>query len=87
MMTLVPFNVKEIPKRKNGYKKTKNLKVLEEFEASGHACVRVDNHHYRNEMTCRNTLTKSAKRFGMTHIKAYLRDGKVYLINTTLVDN
>ena len=86
MMTLVPANAKEVLKR-YGYAKTKVLRVLEEFEASGHACVRIYNHNYRSGVSCRNALTKSAKRFGMTHIKACLRNGNVYLINTTLVDN
>ena len=61
-------------------KRTRNLKVLEEFANSDMQCTEVKEFTNKNAKSCRNSLDISIKRFHMTGIKTIERKGKVYLV-------
>lgn len=78
-MKLTFIDIKDIPKRQ-GYKNTKILKLLNEFAHSEMTAARVDDHEYKNAVVAAHALNQSEKRFNMTGIKAITRNGIIYLI-------
>lgn len=76
-MKLVPYNKNELEK---GYKQTKNYAILLEFAESDMECALVENWVGKNATVKAANLNKSAKRFGMLHIRAIVRRGEIYLI-------
>lgn len=63
------------------YKRTKNLKLLEDFRDSGAHCARVEDWSNKNNYVCARSLNGSIKRFRFSNFKAIARNGEVYLIN------
>ena len=78
-MKLTFIDRKDIPKRQ-GYKRTKLIEVLKEFTDSEMTAARVDDHGYKDPAFAAQSLNSSAKRLGMTSIKAITRRNTVYLI-------
>lgn len=77
-MKLVPYD-----KTKLGgsfYKRTNNLKILEEFVDSDYDCVEVREYNHSKPAHCSSSLANTIKRFKMNNLRAILRDGHVYLI-------
>ena len=77
-MTLVPYNKNDltIPI----YKRSSNLKILEEFANSDLDCARVDGYTQSKPQYCVNSLSNSIKQFGMYGIKVIRRKDDVFLI-------
>lgn len=75
-MRLVPVNHEEV----KGYKKTKLLELLEEFERMDATAVRVDGANYNKASTGATTIRAAAKRFGKLNIDAVSRNGNIYLL-------
>lgn len=78
-MRLVPVKANEI-KSVWGYAQSKNLGVLEEFRDSDLDCVKVEDWTQAQAFSCSNSLNASIKRYKMNNLKAFVRDGEVYLI-------
>ena len=78
-MKLTFIEKKDIPGRFE-YKSTKILDLLKEFTESDATAARVDDHEYKSSTSAAATINASAKRFGMTGIKAISRNNKTYLI-------
>ena len=77
-MKLVPYNGKDL--NVNGYKKTKNLCVLEEFRDSDLDCAEVKEYTHCSADCCAASLNNSIKVFRLNRLRAIVRKGKVYLI-------
>lgn len=89
-MELVKRNIKNIRGVKF-YKKSDNLKTLEEFVESGLECAEVKNFTQKNANICASSLANSIKHYGFSGIAAISRKNHVYLIRddilTKNVDN
>lgn len=68
------------------YKKTKILKMLEEFVTSGIAVAEVDSSEYKSVASCVSSIKLSLKRFKMGGVEARTINGKAYIINKTLLE-
>ena len=80
-MKLVPYNLSDLG-HIGGYRKTSNLKILDEFVKSGYQCVKVENYPQKDAANCRNSLVNSIKKFKLNGIKVSVRGRDVFLINT-----
>lgn len=76
-MKLVKCDMNEV---KGYYKKTRNQEILEEFVESGLECAKVEEWTNKTANSCANSINYSIKRFGYNNIKAFVRNGIVYLI-------
>lgn len=76
-MKLVPYNKSELEK---GYKRTKNYAILLEFAESDMDCALVENWVGKNATIKAANLNRSAKHFGMLHVRAITSKGEIYLI-------
>lgn len=79
-MTLVPYDVNEFKRKRRSYKKTKVMKILEEFQNSDYDCVKIENHEYKNARSCYGAFYKSVKRFGFATIEVHMMNGEVFLL-------
>ena len=75
-MRLIPTEYKDVM-----YKKTRLLDLIEEFEAMEADCVCLEDNGYTSATAAVSSLNSAAKRYGRTHIKAFSRSNKVYLVN------
>lgn len=73
-MKLVPTNERML------FKKTALLSVLEEFENSGHDCVRIEDYPQSSAKTCYSSFYNAINRYHMNNIKVFTRRGEVYLV-------
>lgn len=71
-LTLVP--IEEIP---SSFRRTKLIRILEEFTDSGIAAARVDGAREYKGLAV--NLNRSAKRFGLP-VEAITRNGTIYLL-------
>lgn len=78
-MKLIPYDKAKIEGIMY-YKKTDNLKILEEFASSGLDCAKVDEFSNKSAFSCSNSLNHSIKRYKFAGIRAISRRGNVYLI-------
>lgn len=69
-----------------GYKRTSNVKLLNDFVNSGLACATVEDFDQRNAHICAASLRKTALRERLYSIKVMSRKGKVYLINELIAN-
>ena len=76
-MRLVPANREDI---RGVYKKTENLKILEEFANSGMDCAKIEGLEGREASQISGSLRNSAKRYGYHNIIPVTRGGVVYLL-------
>lgn len=83
-MRAVPYDFKKI-ERVKGYKKSDNQKILEEFLASGHDCVKVEDWNQKSAMSCAGSFNKTIERFKMTGARAISRKGEVFLVKASLL--
>lgn len=81
-MILVPHDINEL--NIGGYKKGSNLDILTKFAESGLECMKVEEYTHSSAYKCASSLNTSAPRFSMPHLRAIVRDGNVYLINTLM---
>lgn len=63
------------------YKRTKNLKLLEDFRDSGAHCAKVEDWNNKNCYVCTGSLRNSIRRYRFSTLQAITRNGEVYLIN------
>lgn len=77
-MRLVPADINKV--RKTGYKRTKNLELLLEFEESNLDCVEIVDYHHKSSSSCESSIANSIKNFGFDFIKVVVVDKRVYLI-------
>lgn len=78
-MKLVERRISEIPNL-NGYKKTKNMKILDEFVQSGMECAEVEGYTNKTACSCANSLRVTIEKQRYGGITAISRDNRVYLI-------
>lgn len=83
-MRIVPYDLKKV-KKANGYRKSENQRIIEEFLESKNDCVKVEGWPQKNAMVCAASLNKSIERYKMTGATAISRDGEVYLIKTSAI--
>lgn len=83
-MRLVPYDLKKI-KKVNGYRKSENQKIIEEFLASEHDCVKIEGWAQKTAVSCAGSLNKSIERYKMTGAKAISRDNEVFLIRVSAI--
>lgn len=62
------------------YKRSDNLRILEEFADSGLECAEVKNFSQKNAEVCASSLANSIKHYGFSGIAAISRKDHVYLI-------
>lgn len=81
-MKLMPYDLTKVS-NSNGYKHTKNQKILEEFVESGLDCVKVEDWTQKTARGCASSFNTSIGVYKMTGIKAISRKGEVFLIKTS----
>ena len=64
-----------------GYKRTSNVRLLNEFVNSGLACATVEDFDQANANSCAASLKMTALRERLYSVKVIVRKDKVYLIN------
>lgn len=62
------------------YKKTKNLAILDEFKKSGLECARLEEWDYSTASCGAGSLNKTIKHFKFAGIRAFSRNGQIYLV-------
>lgn len=62
------------------YKRTKNLTILDEFRKSGLECARLEEWDYKDACCGAGSLNKAIKHFKMPGIRAFSRNGQIYLV-------
>lgn len=77
-MTLVPYNKNDL--NPVTYKRTSNLKIIDEFVHSELDCVRVDGYTHKSAIVCAQCLRVSVKRFGVPGIRVVQRKDDVFLV-------
>ena len=75
-MRFVEINRNEMPNR---LKKTKLLKIIEEFYNSDAEVARIEDWNHCSAGACAGALNKSAKHFGYASVKAFSFKGNVYI--------
>lgn len=78
-MKLIPVDYSTVEKKT--FASTKLLELFEEFEKLNVNCVCLEDHGYKNTSTATSAINTSAKRFNRSHLKAFARENKVYLVN------
>lgn len=78
-MKLVEYDINKIEGVKL-YKKSENLKILEEFIESGMDCAKIEGFNQKSAMGCAASLNSSIKRYNIGGIRAISRKEKCYLI-------
>lgn len=78
-MKLVERRISEIPNL-NGYKKTKNMQILDEFVQSGMECAEVMEFTNKTASSCANSLRATIEKQRYGGITAISRNNKAYLI-------
>ena len=80
-MKLVPYDFEKLSCK---MKRTKMLKVLDEFVKSGHQCVKLEGWTHKNVESLRGVINKSIARFGSNGIKVVIRKKEVFLVNENI---
>lgn len=62
------------------YKRTKNLAILDEFKKSGLECARLEEWTYKDACRGAGSLNKAIKHFKFAGIRAFSRNGQIYLV-------
>lgn len=83
-MNFIPYDINKL--NKNKYRKTENLRLIEEFAESGESCAKIENFSQKTSSVAATTLNHSAKHFGYPHIRFMSRKGKLFVINENLVN-
>lgn len=78
-MRLVECDKSEINTRQV-FKKSKWMKVIDEFLESGMECCKVENYTNKDAKSCSAALNVAIKHYHKGGIRACLSDGVVYLI-------
>ena len=75
--------------KQNLYKKTKLLKLLEEFLESGYdvALLEYEDGEYASACSVASSFKNSIKRFHIVGVDCIVRDKKAYLVRTSLDDS
>lgn len=81
-MKLVEYDINKIEGAKC-YKKSDNLRILEEFIESGMEYAKVEGFNNKTAMHCATSLNTSIKRYNLGGIRAISRKGVCYLIKIT----
>lgn len=82
-MNLVPCEIKDVQVRTNGYKLSKNLKILQEFIEMDVDCMEVVDYTNKTAESCSNSLRYSIKRYKLSGITACTCNHKVYLVKVS----
>ena len=77
-MRLIPYDKKKL--NTGIYKKSKNYKLLMEFVESGLDCAKVEGYTQADAYGCSRSLTASAKRYHIDHVRSIVRKGEVFLV-------
>lgn len=81
-MKLIPYDARNLTVRK-GYKKSENLRILEEFVESGMECAKVEGYTQKNALICSSSLSSSIRNYNMGGVIARTRNGEVFLIKVS----
>ena len=77
----------EMPKFTKKARRFHNRDILKKFVDSGEVCCELVGWAHKNEHVCAQSMTYSAKRCGYHHVVVRAKGGKVYLVNSLLLDN
>lgn len=77
-MKLVKADINKI--QPNIYKKSNNLKLLEDFINSGEDCMEVVDYTHKKPSGCVWSLNNSIRRYSLGGIRSICRDKRVYLV-------
>lgn len=64
------------------YKSTSNLKLLDDFMASEHDCVRIIDHNWANAKNGYCSIANSIRHFKYGGVKVFTKDKEIYLVKT-----
>ena len=78
-MNLVAYDKKKLDNL-YGYKRTKWLKIIDEFVESDMDCVKLENFSHKTSTSCTAALKVAIKRYHKAGIQAIERNGEVFLI-------
>lgn len=67
--------------KQKGYKRTKNLRLLEKFIDSGASCTKIEGYPHNSVQSLRASLDNSINRFHTYGILLTVHRGELYLIN------
>ena len=84
-MKIVPYDLKKIDKA-DGYKKSNNQKIIEEFLESDLDCAKIENWTQKSAMSCAGSLNRSIVKYKMTGARAISRNGEVFLIRVSAIE-
>jgi len=76
-MRLTPASREEV---RGHYRRSENLKLLDEFANSGMDCAKIEDLGERDACQIAGSLRNSVKRYGFNSIVIAARDGVVYLL-------
>jgi hypothetical protein len=84
-MKFTECNIEDIRDIKIGYRRTKNLKLLDAFIASGIKCAKVEEYSNKHAYSLCASLSNSIRKiYHLNSIEAHVFHGEVYLINTAI---
>lgn len=78
-MKLVKYDINKMDNA-DGYRKSDNDKILEEFVESGMDCAKVEGFLHTTSMSCASSLNNSIKRYHIGGVRAVSRKGECFLI-------
>lgn len=78
-MRLVECDINKVD-LKSYKKRTKWLKVIDEFVESGMGCCRLEDYTNKDAASCESALNHAIKNYKKKGIKAVIRNGVVYLV-------
>ena len=79
MVKLVKWDVNNVAKP-NGFRRTPNQKLIEDFANSAMDCAKVEGFTQKDAMVCAASLNVSIKNMRKSGIRAISRRGEVFLI-------
>lgn len=78
-MKLIPYDIKKIG-GSSWYKKSENLRILEEFANSDMECAKIEDYTQKSAEVCVSALKSAIKRYRIAGVQAMMRKGEAYLI-------
>lgn len=83
-MNFIPYDINKV--NRNKYRKTENLRLIEEFAESGESCAKIKNFPQIRSSVAATSLNHSARNFGYPHIRFISRKEELFVINENLVN-
>ena len=64
--------------------RTKMFKFLTDFQNSGLKCAKIEDWNYVSAESCQSSILAACKHYKILNIKAVIRKGEIFLVNTLI---